>query len=98
MQTNFPGAEAAGELNRLREEWLSPIDADGNPVMFGVDLRQRTLTNTCTTKRHTWLVNAHDRLNAAVAAAYGWDASISDEDVLERLLALNLDRYEEQLG
>ena len=36
------------------------------------------------------------RLDAAVAAAYGWDADLSDEQVLERLLALNLERYEEE--
>jgi len=29
---------------------------------------------------------------SAVAAAYGWPADISDEDALERLLALNLER------
>ncbi|MCY3543511.1 MAG: class I SAM-dependent DNA methyltransferase, partial [Chloroflexi bacterium] len=88
-------AEAARELNRLREGWLNPVDADGNLVMFGVDLRRRTLTNLYNEyESHTWLVNAHDRLNAAVAAAYGWDADISDDAVLEGLLALNLERAE----
>ena len=92
-------AEAGRELNNRRERWLNPIDADGNPVMFGVDLRQRTLTNLYNEyESHTWLVNAHDRLNAAVAAAYGWDADISDELLLELLLELNLERYEEQRG
>ena len=43
-------------------------------------------------------MNVHDRLNAAVADAYGWDADLSDEQVLERLLALNLERYEEEEG
>lgn len=90
-------AEAARELNGLREGWLNPVDAEGEPVMFGVDLRQRTLTNLYNEyESHTWLVNAHDRLNAAVAAAYGWDAGIRDEEVLERLLALNLERAEEE--
>ena len=92
-------AEAARELNRLREGWLNPVDAEGEPVVFGVDLRRRTLTNLYNEyERHTWLVNVHERLDAAVAAAYGWDADLSDEQVLERLLALNLERYEEQLG
>ena len=86
-------ADAARELNKLREGWLNPSDAEGKPVMFGVDLRQRTLTNLYNEyDSHTWLVNVHDRLNAAVAAAYGWDADISDEQILERLLALNLER------
>ena len=88
-------ADAARELNRLREGWLNPVDADGNPVTFGVDLRRRTLTNLYNDyEGHTWLVNVHDRLNAAVADAYGWDADISDEQALERLLALNLERAE----
>ena len=92
-------AEAARELNRLREGWLNPVDAEGNAVVFGVDLRRRTLTNLYNEyERHTWLVNVHERLVAAVAAAYGWDADLSDEQVLERLLALNLERYEEQRG
>ena len=88
-------AEAARELNRLREGWLNPVDAEGKTVMFGVDLRQRTLTSLYNDyESHTWLVNAHDKLNAAVAAAYGWDADISDEEILERLLGLNLERAE----
>ena len=92
-------AEAAGELNRLREGWLNPVDAEGEPVVFGVDLRRRTLTNLYNDyERHTWLVNVHERLDAAVAAAYGWPADLSDEQVLERLLALNLERYEEEGG
>ena len=92
-------AEAAGELNRLREGWLNPVDAEGEPVVFGVDLRRRTLTNLYNEyERHTWLVNVHERLDAAVADAYGWDAELTDEQVLERLLALNLERYEEEGG
>ena len=90
-------AEAARELNRLREGWLNPVDAEGGPVVFGVDLRRRTLTNLYNEyERHTWLVNVHERLDAAVAAAYGWDAELTDTEVLERLLALNLERYEEE--
>ena len=88
-------SEAARDLNRLREGWLNPVDVEGNAVVFGVDLRRRTLTNLYNEyERHTWLVNVHERLDAAVAAAYGWDADLSDEQVLERLLALNLERYE----
>jgi hypothetical protein len=40
----------------------------------------------------TWLENAHDRLDAAVFAAYGWPLDITDEEVLQNLLALNLER------
>ena len=40
----------------------------------------------------TWLALAHRRLDEAVAAAYGWPADLTDEQILERLLALNLER------
>lgn len=34
----------------------------------------------------------HVRLDAAVADAYGWPADLPDAEILERLLALNLER------
>ena len=40
-------------------------------------------------------MNVHERLDAA---AYGWDAELTDAGVLERLLALNLERYEGEDG
>jgi len=36
--------------------------------------------------------HAHKRLDEAVFAAYGWKSDLSDEEILERLLALNLER------
>ena len=39
-----------------------------------------------------WLDHAHRRLDAAVAAAYGWPADLPDEEVLARLFALNQER------
>lgn len=38
----------------------------------------------------------HDRLDAAVAEAYGWPADLSDEEILTRLVALNKERAEEE--
>ena len=43
-------------------------------------------------KRPTWLDNAHRKLDAAVFAAYGWPSDLSDDEILARLLALNLER------
>jgi SAM-dependent methyltransferase len=42
------------------------------------------------------LKKIHDDLDAAVAAAYGWSADISDEDILSKLVALNLARASEE--
>ena len=78
-------AQAAKELNELREAWLTP------PDIGDVELRKRTLTNLYNA-RPTWLDNAHRKLEAAVFAAYGWPSDLSDDDILARLLALNLAR------
>jgi glycogen operon protein len=55
-------------------------------------LKARTLTklyNTRGTPEGAWLDGLHQRLDEAVAAAYGWPADISEEDALGALLALN---------
>lgn len=42
------------------------------------------------------LKELHDKLDVAVAAAYGWPADLSDEDILGRLVALNKERAAEE--
>ena len=84
-------ATAAAELNRLRENWRNPVDLFGNPALNADQQRRRTLTNLYN-EYPTWLANAHAALDAAVADAYGWPADLADGDLLERLLALNLER------
>ncbi|MDO8684750.1 MAG: N-6 DNA methylase [Armatimonadota bacterium] len=54
-------------------------------------LANRTLTNLYN-QRPTWLDLAHRKLDEAVFIAYGWDSSITDEDLLQKLLELNLAR------
>jgi len=47
------------------------------------------------TQRPAWLDAAHKALDTAVAAAYGWNdykADLEDEELLSRLLAMNLKR------
>ena len=78
-------AKAARKLNDLREGWLNPTDASA------AELKKRTLTNLYN-QRPTWLHLAHEKLDAAVADAYGWTAGLPDAEILERLLALNLQR------
>jgi type II restriction/modification system DNA methylase subunit YeeA len=78
-------AQAARELVQLRDAWLNP------PGASDAELKKRTLTNLYNA-RPTWLDNAHRKLDAAVCAAYGWPATLSDEEILEQLLALNLAR------
>ena len=40
----------------------------------------------------TWLKNAHRALDETVFAAFGWPADLSDDELLAKLLALNLER------
>jgi type II restriction/modification system DNA methylase subunit YeeA len=82
-------AEAARELVRLRDAWLNPEPAE--LATSTVALKERTLTNLYN-KRPDWLDHAHQRLDAAVFAAYGWPPTLSDDEILARLLALNLAR------
>ena len=103
-------AEAAKKLNELREAWLNPADLVKRvpEVVLGYpdrilpvgekaakELKKRTLTNLYN-ERPQWLANAHKALDEAVAAAYGWPADLSDDEILARLLALNLERAAKQ--
>ena len=58
------------------------------------NLKNRTLTKLYN-ERPTWLANAHKQLDDAVFAAYGWPMGLSDEELLAKLLALNLERAAE---
>jgi len=55
------------------------------------DLAKRTQTNLYN-ERPTWLDLAHKALDQAVFDAYGWDPSMTDEQILAALLKLNLER------
>jgi hypothetical protein len=76
----------AGAIGNVRYPRVVPRDAE-----CAAKLKKRTLTNLYN-ERPTWLDLAHRRLDEAVFAAYGWDAGMSDEELLATLLALNLAR------
>jgi len=77
-------------IGTVRYPRLEPRDPD-----CAAKLKKRTLTNLYN-ERPAWLDFAHKKLDAAVAAAYGWPADLTDEQILERLLALNLERAAEE--
>ena len=59
---------------------------------FEADLKKRTLTKLYN-EAPAWLTMAHVALDQAVASAYGWadyKAETSDDDILRKLLTLNL--------
>jgi len=99
-------ADAARELNAKREAWLNPLEwvervpevVPGYPDRIlakdeeaAKKLKDRTLTKLYN-ERPAWLDHLHKSLDAAVAAAYGWPADLSDDEILERLFKLNQER------
>jgi hypothetical protein len=77
-------------IGTVRYPRLEPRDAD-----CAAKLKDRTLTKLYN-ERPAWLDLAHKKLDAAVVAAYGWPADLTDEQILEKLLALNLERAAEE--
>jgi hypothetical protein len=58
------------------------------------ELKKKTLTNLYNA-RPAWLSMAHEAIDKAVATAYGWTdytPAMSDDEILKRLLAINLSR------
>ena len=90
-------------LVKASRRWLNPPEwvewveepAPGYPARpvprdkrAGTALKKRTLTNLYNA-RPQWLIDAHARLDAAVAAAYGWPDDITDDAALHKLLTWN---------
>ena len=85
-----------------RESEVVPLGMEHSPYPdrilprdgFEKQLALRTLTKLYN-ERPAWLAQAHETLDAAVAAAYGWPdytPQMPDEEILRRLLALNRER------
>ena len=99
-------AAAAARLAELRESWLNPNELVTRvpEVVAGypdrvlpvsesaeAELRKRGLT-ALYNQNPEWLQHAHRAIDSAVAAAYGWEWPLSDEEILKRLLDLNQQR------
>ena len=78
-------ADAERQLDELRVGWQNP------PGLPPGELAKRTLTNLYNSPP-TWLTHAHERLDHAVHAAYGWPCPLDDAETLARLLEINLAR------
>jgi hypothetical protein len=94
--------EFPGTINGPWRHFVADPDARGigtvrypQPVPknceIATQIANRTLTNLYN-ERPTWLDLAHKKLDEAVFSAYGWPADLTDDQILERLLALNLER------
>ena len=79
-------------IGTVRYPRLVPADAE-----CAKKLKSRTLTNLYN-QRPTWLDLAHRKLDQAVFAAYAWPPDMSDDQILEKLLDLNLRRHAAEAG
>ncbi len=86
----FVTSPDARGVGTVRYPLTEPRDAE-----CAVKLAKRTLTNLYN-ERPAWLAHAHAKLDAAVAAAYGWPVNLSDDEILARLFALNRARAAEE--
>jgi len=77
----------------VRYPRLVPIDEDAAKKLN----KKQTLTNLYN-ERPTWLDLAHRKLDEAVFAAYGWDPDLTNDDLLAKLLELNLNHAAEEQG
>lgn len=93
----FPGSTTGPWKKFVRKPDLRGIGTVKYPRSIPKDadcaakLQKRTLTNLYN-ERPTWLDLAHKKLDEAVFAAYGWPSNLTDDEILSRLLALNLER------
>jgi type II restriction/modification system DNA methylase subunit YeeA len=78
-------ASAAVTLHKLRTGWLNPEGATED------ELSVRTLTDLYN-EWPSWLEQAHEQLDRAVHAAYGWPYPLDAEEVLACLVDLNISR------
>ena len=97
----FPFPHPASAQKAEIEKWAKYLDDVRNQLLAADDkLTMTKLYNALTDLRETRdsaaaayaLLIAHEKLDAAVAAAYGWAWPLEDEEILERVLGLNLER------
>lgn len=83
-------SQAAKYLDEIRNHLLSVDSKLTTTSLYNELEEQRQLRDTAS--RAYPLLLAHESLDRAVAAAYGWEWPLSDDEILAALLELNLDR------
>jgi hypothetical protein len=83
VQAKHPGLTLTGMYNVLEK-----LRAGESLTAKEKDIHERGLVSV--------LKQLHEELDAAVFEAYGWPRTLTDEEILERLVALNAERAEEE--
>jgi type II restriction/modification system DNA methylase subunit YeeA len=97
----FPFPESTAKQKAEVEKWAKYLDEVRSEILKNdKDLTMTKLYNQLEELRESRdcghpvyaLLVAHEKLDQAVHTAYGWEYPLADEVILERLLALNLER------
>lgn len=96
-------ASIAEELDALRQDRLATHQHLSLTGLYNVleKLRAGTMLSESERDVHdaghvSILKELHDRLDAAVAQAYGWPATLTDTEIVTRIVALNAERAAEE--
>ncbi|HEY3400791.1 MAG TPA: DNA methyltransferase [Geothrix sp.] len=108
----FPFPDASEAQKAIIRELSEELDAHrkaaqerGTRLAQTYNLLERLRTGDALTEKDqaldakglvSLLLDLHQKLDAAVAQAYGWDATLSDAAILDRLVALNHERAAEE--
>jgi len=107
VQAQHPGLTLTGMYNvleKLRSTVVPPLGGaleSPEPAQAGTTMAQPSALTDKERLIHdqglvSLLQQLHDDLDAAVFAAYGWPATLTDAEILERLVTLNAQRAEEE--
>ena len=96
----FPFPKPSDPQKSEIEKWAKYLDdvrrgllaSDSKATLTGIYNKLVELRNNRDTSSPVYpLLIAHEKLDAAVAAAYGWAWPLTEEEILEKLLGLNLE-------
>jgi hypothetical protein len=95
--------DLGAQLDAHREERLDAHDTLTMTALYNVLKKERRNEDLDEAEREIHeqglvgvLKELHDELDAAVADAYGWDAGLPEEMILQRLVTLNAERRAEE--
>ena len=95
--------DLAEQLDAHRKERIDTHDTLTMTALYNVLKKERRSEDLDESEREIHekglvgvLKELHDELDAAVADAYGWDAGLSEEEILQNLVDLNAERRAEE--
>ena len=85
----FPFPTATERLQQAVADAAHKLDSQRRNVCQPNGIYHRSMTNLYT-ENPPWLQAAHADLDKATADAYGWPVDLTDDDILKKLMRLNL--------